>query len=391
MTLLREELEENWLRFVRGTFPRGFGTGRYQEEFAVRHGKKRRVMGRGTGFGDKSVKDELEFINLTEYYWNTYSIHVGLYSNAQAASGAIDAAWSDMESHEAKGTVFRDCYEDMQIISDWFKDSYGAVPYWEYSGGTGFHHMFGFPETEFNDPNKTLRLFYENMTSRLRLRTFELDEVGSLSKLVPLPFTHNVAYPERRLVTPIDPNWSIDRILAESRDNTLRRTVEIPQIDGALTDLLEIDEEFKSHQKFEGTLKANYRVARLRPCFDERTVRKTFEQIKATGQMELEYNLAVLWEYLRAGFPPKELDRLWKLWYGSDYRERESSYQIRYPARRVKDAEGNRVWTSKYPPKSCIKLFDEGFCQQDKCPLFVERVFPILKERALEPTPEEEI
>lgn len=141
------------------------------------------------------------------------NLFVSVYSDPSCQMWKFDKIYLDFDSPDIE-TALKDVRKVCRYLNDM-----DVFPRTYFTGGKGFALYVDFdPMTLYPDD---FRLLVHSLTEKLSLNTLDLAVVGDKRRVSRLPFTINFGNVKRgkpvHFCAPIDPDWSIHRIIFESK------------------------------------------------------------------------------------------------------------------------------------------------------------------------------
>jgi len=198
--------EEEWIKFVRGQFPRAVGFERKGEPF-IRH----------------VVLDKDYYLYDIWKYLNTHHCWAAVYSEASIQKNLFDCLPFDFDGHEHS---LEKALKEAKDFYSYLKEVYNYEPRLYFSG-RGVHLYIDIKPVELKHFKTVARKFYSSVRQILQSDTLDFSIVGDKRRIMRIPYTMHISV--KQYCVPIDYSWNLKTVLNKSSkpDYSKEQTFEI--------------------------------------------------------------------------------------------------------------------------------------------------------------------
>lgn len=182
-------------------------------------------MGWGMGHDPKQylVNSFDELIHNFEEYKDTCNLYCRVFSEWQVDNNKFDKVYFDEDSEKD----IKLAYKEMQLINNFLNDYFDCTPRNMFTANKGFSIYIDFPETKL-DYDK-IRWFADNFRSALKLAYMDIKVTKTVRRISRLPYSinknTNIGGKKEKLCIPINPKWSMHKILTEAKECTFAQDI----------------------------------------------------------------------------------------------------------------------------------------------------------------------
>jgi len=187
-------VEDEWIRFVKGQFPRAVGFESKPEHF-IRH----------------VVLDKDYYTYEIWKYLNTHHCWAGVYSEPAIQKDMFDCLPFDFDGHEHPIKL---AYKEALDFYSYLKEVYEYEPRMYFSG-RGLHLYLDFKPVELKHFKQLTRRFYTAVRQIIGSETLDFSIVGDKRRIMRIPYTMHVS--TKRYCIPINPSWELDDIIKKAQ------------------------------------------------------------------------------------------------------------------------------------------------------------------------------
>jgi len=231
------EPEEEWIKFVRGQFPRAVGFERKGEPF-IRH----------------IVLDKDYYIYEIWKHLNTHHCWAAVYSESSIQKNLFDCLPFDFDGHEHPIEL---AFKEAKDFFSYLKEVYNCEPRLYFSG-RGFHLYIDFKPVELTRFKSVARRFYSAARQIIQSETMDFSICGDKRRIMRVPYTMHTS--TKQYCIPIDPSWELSTILKKSSRPDYSKKQEFNpsnSIRRILIDYNEEDDNKPAQKKYELELKGS--------------------------------------------------------------------------------------------------------------------------------------